>query len=179
MSDSFYLCRFKLFRDGENIGATREIYSFDRQHNNIRGLKIGSYSYFIENFKKFDPYPKHIKYGNDSISGVRLSRICNDDNSDDLITQISIPLDCEWYWIYYLIFLGGKKSVDSNLYYQSSFLSTNEDLLFVAFGTDNNKYFLCSYSMYRIDAVFDNIWDKCQDIEDKDDFENVIFKSFD
>lgn len=58
-------------------------------------------------------------------------------------------------------------------HFESSFLSTSQERLFVLFNSKENGYLSCSYSMDDVDKYIDSIWDSCQHIENRGDFQDV------
>lgn len=154
-----------------------------KHHNKINSFQRGSYSYFIGTVYELDFYSKNERARLANVTRTRLTRICKDDNSYDLVTKINMHLACKF--ISYLLinkysyFSGGKKPADYAdnpiFEYESSFLSPNGDRLFVLFSTVDNKYLSCSYSMNEIERHFDEIWNQCQTIKNPEDFAVVIF----
>ncbi|KAI6176633.1 Tyrosine-protein kinase Abl [Aphelenchoides bicaudatus] len=150
--------------DGGNAMGKADDYVAIFQEKKVQGFERNGYSYFVNTVFEHDLYSDEIKRSYDNITRTRLTRICSDDNSQDLVTKINIHLACGTqpadYWSF------------PEQHFESSFLSTDKERLFVLFRSKDNGYISCSYSMTEIDSYFAKVWTACQTIESHDMFQD-------
>jgi hypothetical protein len=77
------------------IGQTYD-YFVEKQSGEISGFRHNSFVYFITNVEETDLYLRDF-FGRDNvrIARTRLTRICNNDLSSDLVTKMMIHLACK------------------------------------------------------------------------------------
>jgi hypothetical protein len=135
------------------------------QEEKMQGFKRGDYTYFVSTVKEQDMYSMETGRFNANITRTRLTRICNSDSSRDLITRMNIHLAC------------GKEPSDysqiPDFHFESSFLSLGQERLFVLFNSKENGYLSCSYLMTDIDNYLDSVWDSCQHLESRENWQEV------
>jgi hypothetical protein len=83
-----------MLSDGRLIGKASDHISVI-QSDKIHSFKRGGYSYFISTINEPDLYSSEIRAVPGNVTRTRLTRICNNDNSRDLVTRMSIHLACK------------------------------------------------------------------------------------
>ncbi|KAI6241709.1 Tyrosine-protein kinase receptor svh-2 [Aphelenchoides fujianensis] len=96
------------------------------------------------------------------VTRARLTRVCKNDATKDLITRMEIHLGC------------GPRPADyrqlPRLAVSDVFLSNDNQTLFVGFARQDASQLMCSYSMQVINDYFEQTWNDCQNIRNNEDF---------
>uniref|UniRef100_A0A0K0ESG3 Non-specific protein-tyrosine kinase n=1 Tax=Strongyloides stercoralis TaxID=6248 RepID=A0A0K0ESG3_STRER len=152
----------KLFIDYSNDYSLPEIgYSndFDLSINQevIYSFSYKNYTYFLghhnrrKDLEKIYDHKQYEEFFEGNISIAKLIRVCNKDNSKDIITRMDITLTCNDF------------DINNSFITTGAFLIEEDEKLLVSFKSiDNNKNQLCSYNLNDVNNRFNEYWDICQ-----------------
>uniref|UniRef100_A0A0K0EXV9 Tyrosine-protein kinase Abl (inferred by orthology to a D. melanogaster protein) n=1 Tax=Strongyloides venezuelensis TaxID=75913 RepID=A0A0K0EXV9_STRVS len=152
----------KLFIDYSNHYFLSEIGNssdFDLSINQevLYSFSYKDYTYFLgylsrrKDMEKIYDHKQYEEYFEGNVSIAKLIRVCNRDNSKDIITRMDITLTCHDFDI--------KNSFIST----GGFLIENKNQLLVSLkNTNDDKHRLCSYNLSDVNNRFKEYWDTCQ-----------------
>uniref|UniRef100_A0AC34RIS6 Protein kinase domain-containing protein n=1 Tax=Panagrolaimus sp. JU765 TaxID=591449 RepID=A0AC34RIS6_9BILA len=151
--------RYDLVRHVEDLSLMQDL-------NVVDAFSTSQHTFFVGSATRIDLPMVSLGKGKRFIRNnteIRISRICNNDKTDQLDSRIDIVLSCDgihYNDVNYPI----RNSVTASLY------NPDNDELYVAFKhtrkDSTSISMICQYSFNKIQQMFDHTWEKCQSIKD-------------
>uniref|UniRef100_A0A0N4ZAC8 Protein kinase domain-containing protein n=1 Tax=Parastrongyloides trichosuri TaxID=131310 RepID=A0A0N4ZAC8_PARTI len=115
------------------------------------------YTYFLgyhkrrKDMERIIDHKQYDDYSEEDVSIAKLIRVCNKDESNDIITRIDITLTCDDF------------NIKNSFQATGAHIEKNKNKLYVSFKKVNdNKQQICSYNLNDLNMRFDEYWDTCQ-----------------